>query len=87
MLFNDFVDVLKIPDVAVITPSWEAVSPTTPPSPAQSWPLRSRLGAGGQSGGCRRLGEAERREGDLVITLGCGDIYKASKMIVADNNK
>ena len=27
------------------------------------------------------------REGDLVITLGCGDIYKASKMMVADNNK
>ena len=25
--------------------------------------------------------------GDLVITLGCGDIYKASKMMVADNNK
>ena len=25
------------------------------------------------------------REGDLVITLGCGDIYKASKMMVADN--
>ena len=24
-------------------------------------------------------------EGDLVITLGCGDIYKASKMMVADN--
>ena len=22
------------------------------------------------------------REGDLVITLGCGDIYKASKMMV-----
>ena len=22
-------------------------------------------------------------EGDLVITLGCGDIYKASKMMVA----
>ena len=41
MLFNDFVDVLKIPDVAVITPIMAAVSPTTPPSPAQSWPLRS----------------------------------------------
>ena len=27
------------------------------------------------------------REGDLVITLGCGDIYKASRMMVADNNK
>ena len=25
------------------------------------------------------------RPGDLVITLGCGDIYKASKMMVADN--
>ena len=25
------------------------------------------------------------REGDLVITLGCGDIYKASKMMVAGN--
>ena len=25
------------------------------------------------------------RQGDLVITLGCGDIYKASKMMVADN--
>ena len=41
MLFNDFVDVLKIPDVAVITPIMAAVSPTTPASPAQSWPLRS----------------------------------------------
>ena len=28
---------------------------------------------------------ANVQPGDLVITLGCGDIYKASKMMVADN--
>lgn len=42
MLFNDFVDVFKIPDITVITPIMAAASPTTPPSPAQSWPPRSR---------------------------------------------
>ena len=30
-------------------------------------------------------GKQNAREGDLVITLGCGDIYKACKMMVADN--
>ena len=41
MLFNDFVDVLKIPDITVLTPIMAAVSPTTPASPAQSWLPRS----------------------------------------------
>ena len=41
MLFNDFVDVLKIPDITVLTPIMAAGSPTTPPSPAPSWPPRS----------------------------------------------
>ena len=41
MLFNDFVDVLKIPDITVLTPIMAAASPTTPPLPAQSWQHRS----------------------------------------------
>ena len=28
--------------------------------------------------------EKNAREGDLVITLGCGDIYKAAKRMIAD---
>ena len=41
LLFNDFVDVLKIPDITVLTPIMAAVSPTIPPLPVQNWPLRS----------------------------------------------
>ena len=56
MLFNDFVDVLKIPDITVLTPIMGSREPNDPTITS-----------------------------DLVITLGCGDIYKASKMMVADN--
>mgnify|MGYP000296691020 CR=1 FL=1 len=88
MLFNDFVDVLKIPDVAVITPIMAAVSPTTPPSPAQS--LAAQIPGSVLVDSLEAAADwvkQNAREGDLVITLGCGDIYKASKMMVADNNK
>ena len=41
-----------------------------------------RLRAGEQPAGSRRLVKQNAQPGDLVITLGCGDIYKASKMMV-----
>ena len=70
MLFNDFVDVLKIPDITVLTPIMGSREPNYPTitslEEAAEWVKQNA------------------REGDLVITLGCGDIYKASKMMVAE---
>ncbi len=83
MLFNDFVDVLKIPDITVLTPIMGSREPNDPTITS------AKLAA--QIPGSVLVNSLEQeadwvkqnaREGDLVITLGCGDIYKASKMMV-----
>ena len=86
MLFNDFVDVLKIPDIAVITPIMGSREPNDPSITSAKLAaqipnsvLVDSLEAAAQ------WVKDNAREGDLVITLGCGDIYKASKMMVAGN--
>ena len=88
MLFNDFVDVLKIPDVAVITPIMGSREPNDPT--ITSAKLAARIPGSVLVDSLEAAADwvkQNAREGDLVITLGCGDIYKASKMMVADNNK
>ena len=86
MLFNDFVDVSRSPDIAVITPHYGQPQPNDPA--ITSAELAAQI-PGFRVG--RHTEEAadwvkqNAREGDLVITLGCGDIYKASKMMVAEN--
>ena len=88
MLFNDFVDVLKIPDVAVITPIMGSREPNDPT--ITSAKLAAQIPGSVLVDSLEAAADwvkRNAREGDLVITLGCGDIYKASKMMVADNNK
>ena len=86
MLFNDFVDVLKIPDIAVITPIMGSREPNDPS--ITSAKLAAQIPGSVLVDSLEAAADwvkQNAREGDLVITLGCGDIYKASKMMVADN--
>ena len=86
MLFNDFVDVLKIPDIAVITPIMGSREPNDPT--ITSAKLAAQIPGSVLVNSLEEAADwvkQNAREGDLVITLGCGDIYKASKMMVAGN--
>ena len=86
MLFNDFVDVLKIPDITVLTPIMGSREPNDPT--ITSAKLAAQIPGSVLVNSLEEAAEwvkQNAREGDLVITLGCGDIYKASKMMVADN--
>ena len=86
MLFNDFVDVLKIPDITVLTPIMGSREPNDPT--ITSAKLAAQIPGSVLVNSLEEAAEWVKqnvREGDLVITLGCGDIYKASKMMVADN--
>ena len=85
MLFNDFVDVLKIPDITVLTPIMGSREPNDPT--ITSAKLAAQIPGSVLVNSLEEAAEwvkQNAREGDLVITLGCGDIYKASKMMVAD---
>lgn len=82
-LFDDFVEVLQIPDVTVLTPIMGSREPNDPS-------ITSRMLAEKIPGSVLVDSLADSadwvrqnaREGDLVITLGCGDVYKAGKMMV-----
>ena len=63
MLFNDFVDVLKIPDITVLTPIMAAGSQRPHHHQRQAGRPDPRLRAGGQPAGRCRLGQAERTAG------------------------
>ena len=76
-------DVFKIPDITVITPIMAAASQTTPPLPSAK--LAAQIPNSVLVDSLEAAADwvkQNAREGDLVITLGCGDIYKASKMMV-----
>lgn len=60
MLFNDFVDVLKIPDITVLTPSWQPRAQRSHHYQRKAGSADPRLRAGEQPAGSRRLGKAER---------------------------
>ncbi len=87
MLFDDFVDVLKIADVAVITPIMGSREPNDPS-------ITSKMLADHVPGsvlvnslqGAADWVKQNAQPGDLVLTLGCGDIYKAGKMMVDGSN-
>ena len=86
MLFNDFVDVLKIPDITVLTPIMGSREPNDPT--ITSAKLAAQIPGSVLVNSLEEAADwvkQNAREGDLVLTLGCGDIYKASKMMVADN--
>ena len=83
MLFNDFVDVLKIPDITVLTPIMGSREPNDPSitSAKLAAQIPNSVLVDSLEAAAQWVKE-NAREGDLVITLGCGDIYKASKMMV-----
>lgn len=84
-LFDDFVEVLKIPDHVVLTPIMGSREINT--YGVYSEQLQEKIPG---SVVCETFEDVKdyilnnAKDGDLVITLGCGDIYKAAKMIVGD---
>ena len=85
MLFNDFVDVLKIPDITVLTPIMGSREPNDPT--ITSAKLAAQIPGSVLVNSLEEAAEwvmQNARECELGITLGCGDIYKASKMMVAE---
>ena len=83
MLFNDFVDVLKIPDITVLTPIMGSREPNDPT--ITSAKLAAQIPGSVLVNSLQEAADWVKQNaqpGDLVITLGCGDIYKASKMMV-----
>ena len=82
-LLNDFVDVLKLADVTVLTPILGSREPNDPT--ISSAKLAEKLPCSVLVDSLEAAADwvkANAKEGDLVITLGCGDVYKASKMMV-----
>ena len=86
MLLDDFVSALSIADRVVLSPIMGSREVNTYHITSED--------LGEKIPGCvclpsfRAMADyvSENAEaGDLILTLGCGDIYKASKMMVADN--
>lgn len=83
LLFDDFVDVLQIPDVTVLTPIMGGREPNDPS--ITSAKLAAKIPGSVLVDSLESAAQwvkENAQEGDLVITLGCGDVYKASKMMV-----
>ncbi len=83
MLFDDFVDVLQIPDVTVLTPILGSREPNDPS--ITSAKLAAKIPGAVLVDSLEAAAQWVKQNaqpGDLVITLGCGDVYKASKMMV-----
>ena len=83
MLLKDFAEVLSLADVVVLTPILGSREPNDPS--ISSAKLAAKLPNAvlvDSLEGAADWVKQNAREGDLVITLGCGDVYKASKMMV-----
>ena len=83
MLFNDFVDVFKIPDITVITPIMGGREKDD--GSVRSEDLAAKLpgsvvvdGLEGAAAWVRQ----NAKKGDLVVCMSCGDLYKAADMMV-----
>ena len=83
MLLDDFADVLKLADVAVLTPILGSREPNDPTITSEK--LAARIPGAvtvASLDAAAAWVKENAREGDLVITLGCGDIYKAARKMV-----
>ena len=83
MLLNDFVDVLQLADIVVLTPILGSREPNDPS--ISSAKLAAKLPNAVLVDSLEDAAQwvkQNAQEGDLVITLGCGDVYKASRMMV-----
>ena len=88
MLLNDFADVLKIPDKVVMTEIMGSREKNT--YNIHTSDLAALIDGSVWFNTFREVAdyvESIAEEGDLVITLGCGDIYKAAKLIITDLKK
>lgn len=88
ILFEDFVRVLSIPDHCILTPIMGSREINT--FGIHSEMLRDRIPGSVLRDTFEEVArEALSRagEGDLVITLGCGDINKAAKLMLAQGEK
>lgn len=85
MLLDDFADVLKLADVVVLTPILG--SREVDDGSIHSADLAAKLPGSVLVDSLEAAAgwvKQNAHEGDLVITLGCGDVYKASKQMVAE---
>lgn len=85
MLLNDFADVLKIPDKVVMTEIMGSREKNT--YNIHTSDLAALIDGSVWFNTFREVAdyvESIAEDGDLVITLGCGDIYKAAKLIIND---
>jgi UDP-N-acetylmuramate--alanine ligase len=83
MLMDDFVRVLQIADVVVLTPILG--SREVDDGSVKTADLTARIPGAVEVPSLEAAADwvkANCGKGDLVITLGCGDVYKASKMMV-----
>ena len=85
MLLNDFAEVLKIPDKVVMTEIMGSREKNT--YGIHTSDLSALIPGSVWFNTFREVAdyvESIAEEGDLVITLGCGDIYKAAKLVIED---
>lgn len=85
MFLNDFARVLRIPDVVVMTEIMGSREKNT--YNIHTSDLAELIDGSVWFNTFRETAdyvESIAEEGDLVITLGCGDIYKAAKLIIND---
>lgn len=83
-LMDDFVSALEIADHVVITPIMG--SREVDDGSVKSEDLAARIPGSVVVGGLQEAADyikAHAQKGDLVITLGCGDVYKAANMMLA----
>ena len=85
MLLDDFADVLKIPDKVILTEIMGSREKNTyniytkdlaEKIPGSEWYSTFEE--------VSKRAQEIAEEGDLIITLGCGDVYKIAKMIIED---
>ena len=83
MLMDDFAKVLRAADQVVLLPIMGGREKDD--GSVRSEDLAAKLPGSvvvERPRGCRRLGQAERQKGRLVVCMSCGDLYKAADMMV-----
>lgn len=88
MLLDDFARVLQIPDKTVLSPIMGSREVNT--YGIYSSDLAAKIPESQLCDNFEEIADyivANAKSGDLVITLGCGDIYKAAKLIISKLNQ
>ena len=88
MLLDDFADVLKIADKVVMTEIMGSREVNT--YDIHTWQLAEKIDGSVWFDSFDTIAQYlydNLEEGDLVITLGCGDVYKIAKKLIKLYNK